>query len=43
MACLRQGKLESSIMPLDETIEIMKTLDAIRKQWGLKYPAEVKA
>ncbi|MBI4325425.1 MAG: Gfo/Idh/MocA family oxidoreductase [Chloroflexi bacterium] len=40
MQCLREGKLESSIMPLAETLSIMKTLDAIRAQWGLKYPME---
>jgi predicted dehydrogenase len=38
--CLRDGKLESDIMPLDETLAIMKTLDTIRSQWGLKYPME---
>lgn len=40
MACLRAGKLESDVMPLDETISIMQTLDQIRNQWGLRYPAE---
>ncbi len=38
--CLRAGKLESDVLPLDETLSIMKTLDAIRAQWGLKYPME---
>jgi predicted dehydrogenase len=38
--CLREGKLESDLMPLDETLAIMKTLDTIRSQWGLKYPME---
>jgi predicted dehydrogenase len=38
--CLRDGKVESNIMPLDETLSIMKTLDTIRAQWGLKYPME---
>ncbi|GIN56411.1 Gfo/Idh/MocA family protein [Lederbergia ruris] len=37
MRCLRAGKLESSIMPLEETYDIMKTMDALRKQWGLEY------
>ena len=32
---LRAGKLESRLMPLDETLSIMKTLDALRAQWGL--------
>ncbi|WP_138755619.1 Gfo/Idh/MocA family protein [Paenibacillus sinopodophylli] len=40
MNALREGRLESSIIPLDETLSIMTTLDAIRKQWGLRYPAD---
>jgi predicted dehydrogenase len=40
MRCLRAGKLESDIMPLDETLSIVKTMDEIRAQWGLKYPME---
>jgi predicted dehydrogenase len=38
--CLRAGKTESAIMPLDETLEIMRTMDTLRAQWGLKYPME---
>jgi predicted dehydrogenase len=38
--CLREGRLESDVIPLDETLEVMETLDAIRAQWGLKYPME---
>lgn len=37
MRCLLAGKLESDLMPLDESLSIMKTMDAIRAQWGLKY------
>ena len=40
MDCLRANKLESDLMPLDETHLIMQTMDAIRAQWGLKYPVE---
>ena len=40
MRCLRGGNLESETMPLDETLEIMRTLDQIRSQWDLKYPME---
>jgi predicted dehydrogenase len=40
MDCLRSGKLESPLMSLDESLSIMETLDAIRAQWGLKYPME---
>ncbi len=38
--CLDAGKLESDVMPLAETVSIMKTMDELRAQWGLKYPME---
>ncbi|MCY3772747.1 MAG: Gfo/Idh/MocA family oxidoreductase [Gemmatimonadetes bacterium] len=38
--CLREGLLESSALPLDETLAIMRTLDAVRSEIGLKYPME---
>lgn len=40
MKCLREGRKESVIMPLDETVRIMKTLDAVRAPWNLRYPTE---
>jgi predicted dehydrogenase len=40
MACLRQGRQESALMPWEETLSIMRTLDAMRGQWGLRYPGE---
>ena len=40
MDCMRAGKLESDVMPLDESIAIMDTMDRMRAQWGLKYPME---
>jgi predicted dehydrogenase len=40
MACLREGKTESDIMPLDESLTLMRTLDEIRGQWGLEYDAD---
>lgn len=40
MNCIASGKLESEVMPLDETLEIMKTMDELRAQWGLYYPGE---
>ena len=39
--CLRANKLESDIIPLDETLAVMKTMDTIRVQVGVKYPMEV--
>jgi dihydrodiol dehydrogenase / D-xylose 1-dehydrogenase (NADP) len=40
MKCLREGKLESDVVPLSESLSIMETLDSLRLQWGLKYPME---
>jgi predicted dehydrogenase len=38
--CVRAGRIESDIMPLGETLAIARTLDAVRAQWGLRYPSE---
>jgi len=40
MNCLRAGKLESDIVPLDESLSVIETMDELRAQWGLKYPME---
>ncbi len=40
MDCIRADKLESDVMPLDETIQLMETLDTVRAQGGLVYPME---
>jgi hypothetical protein len=40
MRCLRSSEQESKIMPLDETLSLMETMDSIRSQWNLKYPQE---
>lgn len=38
--CLRAGETESPLMALDETLATMRTMDALRAQWGLRYPME---
>jgi predicted dehydrogenase len=38
--CLRAGEQESPVMPLDETLSIMATMDEVRRQIGLRYPFE---
>jgi len=40
MRCLRAGETESPSMTLAESLSIMETMDAIRAQWGLRYPGE---
>lgn len=39
-ACVRAGKNESDVVPLFETLAIMKTMDEARQQIGLRYPME---
>ncbi len=38
--CLRARETESPIMPLEETLAIMGTLDSCRAAWGLRYLGE---
>ena len=38
--CLRDGLTESLIMPLDESLDILILMDALRSQWGVRYPSE---
>jgi len=38
--CIINGKTQSDILPLDESITIMKQMDEIRRQIGIKYPFE---
>lgn len=38
--CLAQGLLESPLLPLHFSLELMQLLDAVRSQIGLRYPGE---
>ena len=38
--CLRAGEIESPVVPLDETVAILETLDEARRQLGVRYPGE---
>ena len=40
--CLRSGEKESPMMPLAETLSIMKTLDEVKSQIGLTFPEFIK-
>lgn len=40
MKAIREGRLECAEMPHDETLRVMRFMDEIRAQWGLKYPCE---
>ena len=43
LACARAmeaGQTECEEMPHSETLRLMKILDTVRAEWGLKYPCE---
>jgi len=40
--CLRAGKMESDILPLDFSLRLIRLLDRIRKEMGLVYDADVR-
>ncbi len=37
---IRRGQTESEVLSLDESLEIVRTMDALRAEWGFKYPFE---
>ncbi|KAF2788471.1 NAD(P)-binding protein [Melanomma pulvis-pyrius CBS 109.77] len=40
--CLARGELENKIMPLDETIEVLRVMDQLREIGGLNYPESIE-
>ncbi|QNS06566.1 Gfo/Idh/MocA family protein [Streptomyces xanthii] len=40
MRCLRSGSVESPLVPLDGSLGVMRTLDAVRSAIGVRYPGE---
>lgn len=41
--CLRDGKLESVDLPLDESVVIMKVMDEVRRQNGIRFPDDIES
>lgn len=40
MRCVRASLIESPMLPMDETLDVMRTMDTLRRQWGLRYEAD---
>src|SRR5262249_5377231 len=38
--CIREGLTESPLLPLDDTLTVMRTMDEVRRQIGVVYPNE---
>ncbi|KAI4651110.1 uncharacterized protein J4E79_009307 [Alternaria viburni] len=41
--CIRDGKLESEVMGLEETEVVMRVMDQVRRQGGVVYPAVIES
>ena len=37
---IREGKTECPEMPHSEILRVMRLMDGIRKDWGMKFPCE---
>ena len=37
---IEKGLIESPFMPHQETLDIMRQMDALRKEWGIRYPMD---
>lgn len=40
MDMIRRGVLDSEVMPLDESLEILRVMDGLRARRGIRYPFE---
>jgi predicted dehydrogenase len=40
--CIRDGKKESDILPVSETLLVMRIMDRVREQNGFKYPESIE-
>jgi predicted dehydrogenase len=41
--CIRDGKKESEVMPLSESVKMMEAMDEARKLGGIVYPADIES
>ncbi|MFI2213730.1 Gfo/Idh/MocA family protein [Streptomyces sp. NPDC020141] len=41
--CLRAGETQSPLVPLEGSLAVMRTLDAVRERIGVRYPGEASA
>ena len=40
MRCLRNGEIESPLVPLEDSLAIMHLMDLVREKIGLSYPVD---
>lgn len=39
-AAIRHGRSESQLLPLSDSVEVVREMDAIRAQWGMAFPED---
>ncbi len=39
--CILEGRKQSEVIPLQDTLDIMRLLDGLRTEWGVIYPSEI--
>lgn len=42
ISCIMEGKSECPSMPHEETLKMMRVMDGLRADWGMKYPEEIE-
>lgn len=42
ISCIKAGKLECPSMPHRDTVKMMKVMDELREEWGMRYPEEIE-
>ena len=40
--CIKKGAKECPSMPHADTVEVLRMMDGLRKEWGVKYPEEIE-
>ena len=41
ITAIREGRIECEEIPHEETLEVMRLMDTLRAEWGVRYPFEV--
>ena len=41
--CIKNKKLECPSMPHEDTLKMMRFMDGLRKEWGVKYPDDIES
>lgn len=43
ITCIQEGRLECPSMPHAETLKMMQLMDALRAEWGVRYPESIES